>query len=1334
MVDRPDQTAPMPEDSPVTQNVFAAGAYQGPVPDIALVDQSSAMVAKWLAEAAVSEGHKARKAKWDRLARMLRADSASRLKEITEIALAPNNSYQAARALSTLDPQQNKDLPRSLQFGAFLGATLGQAMPAPSIPALRSLLRKSLGFYLTPFRVGVLRSRCVELQAQGTPATVKLLVPAPATARQREQLIDDWMRLIRQVDVTEVLLNPADLVPASASWDLDAAVADASDLLRPVLLEAVADNTTILFDANSARDFELNRLIFAKLAPEAAFMTMNIGFTLPAQLINAASLLKGFAAWAQERVELGGAPIRVRLSRAASFRSDAVQAAALGLPAASFSDPDAAAANYLRCLNQALTASSARVMRVISASNDPFDTAFALALAEERKLNKRLTIEHESGVNPALNQVMIPDALAQGARVHLTLNLFRPDGLDQAILFELPALLALPSSAPALVAERQPLSDTIADGSSSETPEAAEAPETAGPPDPQLPGEANFLYAVEYAFNGQLPAENPRAKHFERKDTEITRAKAPESVAGEGEENLTRAVISIAHQQHGSIASLHETGQLPVIGEFFAGHEFVETAIFASHQLAAVKRQNTDEATLLGHAFSDALLASERERFRRLLAEVAVGGVAELPLLGDAAPELSRSAREAWLALPRAERGELMRAVARLMSLRRDALVKAVMHDSGALFVQAERELASAVAFADRYAGGVGEFAELSGVSFEPLPLLGLELDPAQPLSSLSAMVFAALGAGSPTVVLNADAAPVTVRILQQIFADAQLPLALLAAPLVSLSPVEFAGLFPEAELLWSLKPVSGVVLDARAPGDSAASDSAAIAEAEAEADVEAEAELEAEIEIAPGVELSIDIPLDFSTETEAEPATEAADEAPVELFDPDLAIAQTQHPQNAAIIMPSANLRDAAHALVLSAFGASGQHSNRIALAIVVGSTSRNTEFAEALMAEVRALKPGSNTEAATTITALPAPLSDAARYALTEIGDGERWALEPELVAEHPGSELWSPGVRVAVTPDSRAYQEAAAVPVLGVMHARTLQQALKLQNGLQQASCAAIFTRDTIDAGQWLQNANAPALFLNTATVPEGILLEPFALSRPVNFAPALRAGDPDVGLHLGRWRVEPQAEQSSTLHLRGLDSKIVDIIETAQASLYFDDFEWLRQGALSDAFWWARSYGQINEYALLGAARKLLRYRPRPQVFIRAGAETELREVLRVLLAAVRSGSEIVLSAPEDPFHSDLREVLESYRVSIRVQSLAELADDLPEMAALRLIGPDALAETTQLRQIAPGAEVFLNNQPVTGSGRLELLPFLWAQTISLPLYQEGTVENWSWQLI
>src|SRR5690606_24459315 len=245
------------------------------------------------------------------------------------------------------------------------------------------------------------------------------------------------------------------------------------------------------------------------------------------------------------------------------------------------------------------------------------------------------------------------------------------------------------------------------------------------------------------------------------------------------------------------------------------------------------------------------------------------------------------------------------------------------------------------------------------------------------------------------------------------------------------------------------------------------------------------------------------------------------------------------------------------------------------------------------------------------------------------------------------------------------------------------------------------------------------------------------------------PGAKAGGPNYLVGLGTWRSQPRGKSSSTLHLRGLDTRISGLIEAAQSSLGFDAFEWLRQAALSDAVAWDREFGQVRDVSQLGVERNLFRYRPVP-VMVRAAADAELQELLRVVLAGIRSGADFFVSVPEG-VPAGVRAEFGALGVMIAVETdeewlqrmqprdaAVETAEEVPlRPERVRLVGGrDAVAALHRALVEQTGSDVALAvyDDEVTSAGRIELLPFLHEQAISITAHRFGNPDPWSADII
>ncbi|WP_318387094.1 bifunctional proline dehydrogenase/L-glutamate gamma-semialdehyde dehydrogenase, partial [Microbacterium maritypicum] len=335
---------------------------------------------------------------------------------------------------------------------------------------------------------------------------------------------------------------------------------------------------------------------------------------------------------------------------------------------------------------------------------------------------------------------------------------------------------------------------------------------------------------------------------------------------------------------------------------------------------------------------------------------------------------------------------------------------------------------------------------------------------------------------------------------------------------------------------------------------------------------------------------------------------------------------------KNAIIITPSADLDLAVADLVKSAFGHAGQKCSAASLAILVGPVGRSARFARQLADAVRSLHVGQPTDPLAEVGPVIDQPTGKLAWALSELEGDEQWLIEPSLAAGDDGSRrLWRPGVRVGVQPGSRFHTEEFFGPVLGVMHAPTLARAVEMQNAVAYGLTAGLHTQDPEELAFWLGRVQAGNLYVNRGITGAIVQRQPFGGWKRSSVGPGAKAGGPNYLIGLGSWRSLPGGPASSTLHLRGLDSRITALIEAAQSSLAYESFEWLRRSALSDALAWDREFGQVRDVSRLGVERNLFRYRPVP-VEVRATDDAALQDLLRVVIAGVRSGAKFVISTP------------------------------------------------------------------------------------------------------
>ncbi|RLP71516.1 aldehyde dehydrogenase family protein [Mycetocola manganoxydans] len=448
----------------------------------------------------------------------------------------------------------------------------------------------------------------------------------------------------------------------------------------------------------------------------------------------------------------------------------------------------------------------------------------------------------------------------------------------------------------------------------------------------------------------------------------------------------------------------------------------------------------------------------------------------------------------------------------------------------------------------------------------------------------------------------------------------------------------------------------------------------------------------------------------------------------------PDLPLLAETSGKNAIIVTPSADLDLAAADVVKSAFGHAGQKCSAASLVILVGSVARSERFHRQLVDAATSLRVGYPEDATSLMGPIIEPADGKLKHALTELGVGEKWLVKPKQLDDT--GRLWSPGIRADVAPGSYFHLTEFFGPVLGVMHAANLAEAIRFTNAIDYGLTSGLHTQDPDELAEWLTTVEAGNLYVNRGITGAIVQRQPFGGWKRSAVGAGAKAGGPNYLLTLGSWL--PDAGSSSkTLHLRGLDSSVTRLIEAAQPSLGYEEFDVLRRSALSDAIAWGNEYGETKDASGIPVERNLFRYRPVP-VAIRASADADLGEVLRVALAALRARSPFTLSVASG-LPAPVRGLLGDLSVPVFVETDGEWVSRTArgETPRVRIVGPEdsRVALHRALAEEARGnPDLAIYSGAVTQSGRIELLPFLHEQAISITAHRFGNLDPWSAEVI
>jgi RHH-type transcriptional regulator, proline utilization regulon repressor / proline dehydrogenase / delta 1-pyrroline-5-carboxylate dehydrogenase len=432
---------------------------------------------------------------------------------------------------------------------------------------------------------------------------------------------------------------------------------------------------------------------------------------------------------------------------------------------------------------------------------------------------------------------------------------------------------------------------------------------------------------------------------------------------------------------------------------------------------------------------------------------------------------------------------------------------------------------------------------------------------------------------------------------------------------------------------------------------------------------------------------------------------------------------------KNAIIVTPSADLDLAVSDVVRSAFGHAGQKCSAASLVILVGSVATSERFRRQLVDSVTTLKVGYPADPTTQMGPIIEPASGKLLAALTTVDAGEEWLVKPRQL--DGTGRLWSPGVRAGVAPGSAFHRTEYFGPVLGVMTAATLDEAIELQNATDYGLTAGIHSLEPDEVSHWIESVDAGNLYVNRGITGAIVRRQPFGGWKRSTVGTSTKAGGPNYLMTLGSWE-SLESDPGDDLTLDGMSDPVARVIKRAQAGLDFLEFDRVRLAAVRDEKAWRSEFGVSRDVSQLGVERNLLRYRPLP-VTVRLAEGAPMGDLARLIVAATRAGSVLFVSTAI-PLPAPLVALFGEFRSPTLVHSVvvesdarwhARLVAGELKTTRIRLAGGNASVLATILKG---NPDVAIYGGPVTTAGRVELLPFLHEQAVSITAHRFGNPDR------
>jgi len=208
---------------------------------------------------------------------------------------------------------------------------------------------------------------------------------------------------------------------------------------------------------------------------------------------------------------------------------------------------------------------------------------------------------------------------------------------------------------------------------------------------------------------------------------------------------------------------------------------------------------------------------------------------------------------------------------------------------------------------------------------------------------------------------------------------------------------------------------------------------------------------------------------------------------------------------KNSTIVTSLADKEQAALNIVQSSFSNAGQKCSATSLLILTEDVFDDKEFKALLKDATRSKVFGNPWDYSTEIGPLAVPLSEKLKHVLQNTPE-DQWLVKPRLNGNH----MLTPGVIWGITMDDYPFQNELFGPVLSVLKARDLEDAVRIANSVSYGLTAGLESLDENEIDYWRSHIEAGNKYVNRSTTGAIVQRQPFGGIKASCFGFGMKAG--------------------------------------------------------------------------------------------------------------------------------------------------------------------------------------------------------------------------------
>ncbi|NQY92590.1 MAG: bifunctional proline dehydrogenase/L-glutamate gamma-semialdehyde dehydrogenase, partial [Campylobacteraceae bacterium] len=243
----------------------------------------------------------------------------------------------------------------------------------------------------------------------GTRVNINLIGEIVLGEEEADERMEKYLNALSNPNIDYLSIKISTIYSQINALDFENTVEVLVEKLTKVYTQAVKhpyikpdgsqENKFINLDMEEYRDLAITVEVFKRTLEKPEFKNFYGGVVLQAYLPDSFLWQKELTDWARNRVEKGGAPIKIRLVKGANMEMEETEASQKHWEMVTYTQKTDTDSNYKRMARYALQTENAPYVHIGTASHNLFELAFATVVADANKTGEYHTLEMLEGMS-----------------------------------------------------------------------------------------------------------------------------------------------------------------------------------------------------------------------------------------------------------------------------------------------------------------------------------------------------------------------------------------------------------------------------------------------------------------------------------------------------------------------------------------------------------------------------------------------------------------------------------------------------------------------------------------------------------------------------------------------------------------------------------------------------------------------------------------------------------------------------------------------------------------------------------------------------------------------